>query len=113
MNTNEVEWLRSLERYGVTGDLSLAMAKKSKDTSEANPSSVFSYAVWQACEELLSYLRDPQGISVEVGYEINSLVNQPLRELIDAGGLRGESKEAFIPLTQLLNGLHTFRSESR
>lgn len=104
------EWKISLERYGVTGDICESMLGKAKESSEANPNSIFSYSVWKALSELSSYFADPQGIPVEYAQQISRIVEGPLKRLIDAGALLSESQEAFAPLGELLGSLHTLRS---
>lgn len=98
--------IEALLRDGVTGDLIQALIDRARHTSDANPGSVFAYAVWSVCWDLSQYFEDEQGIPVSEWARINLAIRNPLTELIQTGGLTTESPASTDALVRLLRALH-------
>lgn len=113
MDSVKAQWLKSLDTLGVTGDLCAAIMNKAKEIFDANPTSVFSYATWRACEELARYFNDDQGIPFDESVKITESIREPLRHLIISGGVEEENKEAFLALSELILALHEVRHYRR
>lgn len=96
-------------KRGVTGDLCEKMVTLARALMEGSPDSIYAHSLWRFSVELAGYFDDDQGIPIEDAHRIDAVMEDALRELLDAHSFDGETLPSMRALSKALRALQQLR----